>query len=237
MREILQFEAAQIGPDRDAVLKGQGIPAGAEPGERTRLLLDRAMGLLASCCRPQGIVAEIPPAEFDEVYRGEGANEPHTPLDKIAGRAERLALFAITLGEEVSEKISRLFDANDFALGCMLDSAASEGAEAAAGLAERRFLDRLRKEGSASDSTAVLAYSPGYCGWHVSGQKKLFAYLRPERIGIRLGESYLMQPLKSISGVLVAGDREIHNFEDSYPFCEQCRTQRCRHRAGSAAGA
>ena len=237
MREALHFEAAQIEPDRDAVLEGQGMPAGAEPDARTRLLLERAMELLAGCCRPQGIVAEISLPEFDQVYRGEGANEPHTPLGKVAGRAERLALFAVTLGKEVSEKISRLFDANDFALGSMLDSAASEGAEAAAALVENYFLDFLRQRGSVSKSTAVLAYSPGYCGWHVSGQKKLFAYLQPERIGVRLGESCLMQPLKSVSGVLVAGDREIHNFEDSYPFCEQCRTRRCRHRAGPAAGA
>ena len=237
MREILQFESSEIEPDRDAVLKGQGMPAGAEPDERTRLLLNRAMGLLANCCRPQGIVADISLTEFEKVYRGEGANEPQTPLEKIVTRAERLALFAITLGEEISEKISELFGANDFALGSMLDSAASEGAEEAARLAERRFLDRLKEEGSASDSTAVLAYSPGYCGWHVSGQKKLFAYLRPEQIGISLRESCLMQPLKSISGVLVAGDKEIHNFEDNYPFCEQCRTRRCRYLARQVAGA
>ena len=38
-------------------------------------------------------------AEFAAVYRGEGRNAPGSPLAEILRRAERLALFAVTLGE------------------------------------------------------------------------------------------------------------------------------------------
>ncbi|MCK4404551.1 MAG: hypothetical protein KAW02_05615, partial [candidate division Zixibacteria bacterium] len=57
-----------------------------------------------------------------------------------------------------------------------------------------------------------------------------FEFLHPEEIGITLLDSFLMKPLKSMSGVIVVGDREIHNFEDSYPFCRECRSHSCRDR-------
>jgi hypothetical protein len=74
---------------------------------------------------------------------------------------------------------------------------------------------------------AVLGYSPGYCGWHISGQKKLFASLKPRKIGISLNEGFLMTPLKSVSGVLVGGKREIHLFTPNYSFCKSCKTHSC----------
>ena len=77
----------------------------------------------------------------------------------------------------------------------------------------------------------AFLYSPGYCGWHISAQERLFARLRPEQIGIRLNERFLMTPLKSISGVLVAGPARIHQVTGSYPFCAQCKSPACRERA------
>jgi hypothetical protein len=80
-----------------------------------------------------------------------------------------------------------------------------------------------------------LRYSPGYCGWHISGQRKLFDFLKPETIGISLRESHLMEPLKSVSGVVIVGPAGIHAFQDEYPFCERCKTHGCRERIGSPA--
>ncbi|MHC4266624.1 MAG: vitamin B12 dependent-methionine synthase activation domain-containing protein, partial [Planctomycetota bacterium] len=79
----------------------------------------------------------------------------------------------------------------------------------------------------AGASTRILSYSPGYCGWDISGQKKLFEYLHPGKIGISLNNTYLMTPLKSVSGVLVAGKNEIHQFRPNYPFCKSCKTHSC----------
>ena len=88
-------------------------------------------------------------------------------------------------------------------------------------------------QGGASAVDRVLSYSPGYCGWHISGQKKLFAFLHPEEIGIRLLDSFLMHPLKSVSGVFVCGPEDIHRFENGFAFCGECRHQTCRERIDS----
>jgi hypothetical protein len=44
-----------------------------------------------------------------------------------------------------------------------------------------------------------------------------------------------MQPLKSVSGVLVAGAGEIHDFDNDYDFCDTCTKHQCRERIASLA--
>jgi hypothetical protein len=243
MIEIVEIPAAAAAPDPRAVLALQGVPAevalglpgaGPEgaPDERLRMLLAEACQELERCAVPRGAFASISAREFASVYAGEGRNEPQTPLAAIFPRAEALALFVVTLGEEVSRRIAELFQATDFALGSLLDSAASESTERAADFVEHRFLESLPASASAAAPSppAALRYSPGYCGWHVSGQRALLARLEPEHLGIRLRESFLMEPLKSLSGVIVVGPAEIHDFDASFPFCATCRTRSCRER-------
>ncbi len=230
MSEILTFSADETKPDRAAVFENQGIPAGAGIPQDVEALCDAALRLLGEVATPRGILAQVSKPDFEVVYDGEGRNEPRTPVGDIFGRADELALFAVTLGERVGQEITQRFHANDLALGAMLDSAASAAADKLAELVETRFGEAFPANGRVGTSTGVLRYSPGYCGWDISGQRKLFEFLHPERIGISLRESFLMEPLKSVSGVLIAGPKEIHDVEMSYPFCDRCDTRGCRER-------
>jgi len=223
--EVFTLEAVKAPPDRASVLRDQGIPDDAAPRERVLRLIDHALELYGELTDPRGLFAGVSSDDFERIYPGDGQNARRTPLEEIFPRSERLALFVVTLGDAISREIAGLFERNEPALAWALDAIASERADRAAALAGERF----RGEGS----TSVLSYSPGYCGWHVSGQRKLFEFLRPEDIGVTLNESCLMQPLKSVSGVLVAGAREIHEFDDDYDFCGTCRTHQCRERIAS----
>jgi len=233
MREIIDISTQDIKPNRAAVLETQGVPPNKELPERILSIFDTAMELLLKFSHPRAILADISIPEFDALYKGEGLNEKETPLGTIFRKADNLALFAVTIGEQVSQKINELFNINEFAKGSMLDAVASVGIDKTGDIMEKHFLDLLRKEEKLTPSTGILRYSPGYCGWHISGQKKLFEFLHPEDIGITLLESYLMKPLKSISGIIVAGNREIHIFKDTFPFCKQCKTHSCRGRIRS----
>ena len=90
-----------------------------------------------------------------------------------------LALFALTMGEEVSINIETLFQKNDFPIVYMLDTIASLAADNAAELYQGKYMKSLTEENYDTVENYVLAYSPGYCGWHISGQKKKFEYLKP----------------------------------------------------------
>jgi hypothetical protein len=230
VNEILTFTTAEVAPAREAVLAQLGIPPRAELPPRTEGLLEAAAALFAEHVAPAGVLSELPPEVFAQVYLGEGRNAKVSPVPAIAGRAEHLALFAVTLGQGIGDALARLFAAEDFALAYTLDAMASVAADGAAEIAERRFAADLRARSWAPADGAVLRYSPGYCGWDVTGQRRLFAALQPERIGLTLTDSCLMRPLKSVSGVLIAGPRTIHRFPPTYDFCDRCETRTCRSR-------
>jgi hypothetical protein len=234
---VLEFEGSEVAPSRDAVLERLGIPAGADLSERTEQLYAAAAAALAESAAPAGVLADISLADFGAVYEGEGRNAPRSPVADICGRAEHLALFAVTLGEPTSRELDRRFAQRDFALAYVLDAMASVAADDLADRAERRFAAVLRERGWATPDGAALRYSPGYCGWDLTGQRKLFAYLEPERIGLTLTDSCLMKPLKSVSGVIVAGPRGIHRFPPTYDFCERCEERTCRDRLRALAAA
>lgn len=230
MRKIIEISIDDVKPGEDDVLKVQGISSDKETSHNVKRLLKRAIELFLKSAHPIGVISEISIAEFEFVYVGEGLNEKETPLDEIFRKADSLSLFVLTVGDRTSQKIDELFKSNEFALGSMLDSVASIGTDKAADVVENHYFNLLSKKGKIDSSLGILRYSPGYCGWHVSGQKKLFEFIHPEDIGITLLDSFVMKPLKSISGVMVAGKKEIHNFKDSYSFCKQCRTHSCRDR-------
>jgi hypothetical protein len=227
---ILEFSPADVAPDRVAALNQLGIPPGAEVSPRTERLYASAADQLAREVRPAGVLAEVTADAFAAVFAGEGKNAAESPVADIFPRAEHLALFAVTLGEPIGAALRACFAAGDFALAYMLDALASVGADRLAELAEQRYAALLRDRGWTTADGAALRYSPGYCGWDVSGQRKLFAYLRPEPIGLTLTESCLMQPLKSVSGVLIAGPKAIHRFRPAYDFCDDCEDRTCRER-------
>ena len=228
MRQRVEWTAHESIPARRDVLHLQGLPPDGSVPARIEALADAATALFLRIAEPRAIVGEIDRAAFEEVYRGEGRNAPETPLDVIVPKAERLALFAATVGAGATARIRELFDAHELALGYMLDSVCSAAADHLAELLSARYLGATGE--GASRGWRVLPYSPGYCGWHVSGQKKLFASLGPEEIGITLNSSCLMQPLKSVSDVLIAGPGPIHKFHPKFPFCEECREKPCIER-------
>lgn len=230
IKEVIKVDVKNIKPDRNTVFKNQDIPIDIELPQKVNELYSDAVKIFIESSNPIGIISDITIQKFEEVYFGIGLNEKETPLEQIVRKADYLALFAVTIGNDVSKKIDDLFRTNDFALGSMLDAVASEGTESVADVIQNHFENLLREREYNISSKGVLRYSPGYCGWHMSGQKKIFQYLHPEDIGFKLLDSYLMNPLKSISGVIVVGDKEIHIFKDNFPFCSQCNDHLCRER-------
>jgi hypothetical protein len=236
MRKIVDMEAAEITPDVAAVRRSLGYDRGAVPDTRIAAMMDTALTQFAEQADPAGIIADVTIDEFAAIYQGLGKNEPATPLAKIFPRADHLALMAVTVGAAVSTRIGQLFETRDFALASILDAAASEGAEKAADLVQAHWEELLSGRLGGKHGLRLLRYSPGYCGWHVSGQGALFATLGPQEIGISLSESFLMVPIKSISAVIVAGAGEIHDFAMEYPFCSTCRSKACRARIRQVTG-
>lgn len=225
MRRILDIPVEGILPSETAILGQQGVPPTASSLEPLLAVSRLGREDMAAHFLGRGIMVQVSVTEFSTQYKGCGGNDSRTPLGEIFPRAEALFLFAVTCGEAVTVRIAEHFADNDYPLAAALDAAASLAADQAA-----QWVQDLVE---AELSMAGIRYSPGYCGWHISGQEALFAKLKPEAIGLRLTDSFLMDPLKSVSGVIVFGPPEIHRFRDDYSFCAECADHECRGRIAS----
>jgi len=220
-------------PTSRDVLAAQGVPPGAPVSSRLERLVLDALSLLGESAEPTGIFESVSTEDFAAVLSGDGQNAQDPVVGWIYPRADALALFAATLGPRVTDEIEDLFGTDDIPLAVSLDAAASCMAENSATALAKAFSKKLPDDDDRSDRIHVMGYSPGYCGWHVTGQHALFRRLRPERIGITLGDSALMHPMKSVSGVLIAGTSAMHTFETGFSYCAACRTKSCVPRMAS----
>lgn len=230
MKKIVNISSEDVLPSSQALFEAQGIPKWVKPDERTQELAREAIAICEDLSRPIGLLAEIGKDALRPLFKGIGKNEADSPVGPIIEGSDHLALFAVTLGETVCSEISQRFQTHDYALGSMLDSAASEATEMAGVILQSVYMYDLETRGHYKSHHGILRFSPGYCGWHLSGQRKLFEFLHPDEISISLNDSFLMKPIKSISGVIIVGAKEIFEFDDTFSFCRDCTTHTCRDR-------
>ncbi len=130
------------------------------------------------------------------------------PLD---GQRDRVALFVTTAGEGVLEASERAKQEGQYLRSHGLQALAVETAEAAA----EWLHARLRARWGFADPPGLTPgqifraeyrgrrYSFGYPACpDLSGQQLLFEWLRPEEIGVRLTEGFMMEPEASVSALV-----------------------------------
>jgi hypothetical protein len=230
MRRFVQIRVDEIIPTVQEVLENQGMAGRPNLPARITALLNSALDLFKKLAEPKGIMEDLAIPDFQAIYDGNGLNSTEGPVPMIVSQADALALFAATMGDALMAKSSELFAAGGPALGYMLDAVNTSGAEHLGQQMARRFLEFLPEEKRHAINAKAQYYCPGHCGWHISGQNKVFQALRPEEIGITLKPSWAMYPLKSISGILVVGDIQIHRFQPAFSFCKQCKEHKCVQR-------
>jgi hypothetical protein len=231
MNRITHFELEEARPPREGVLEAQGLPAVDTLSPRLRDLFEEAYEEFDALAEPRAVAGELDRQELEAVLDGFDGPLEETVIGQIYPRGEAFALYVATLGTPLADRIREMFATNDLGRGWMLDAVASSGADRLSDLLAAGFEDELAEQGH--EAPRVLPYSPGYCGWTVRGQRNLFARLEPTQIGVTLNDSCLMTPIKSVSGVLVAGPGAIHRFKPDYDFCDECKTRACGARMAS----
>ncbi len=229
MRKAIEFVVSEVTPGNEEVLEVLGMGGRTNIPARILALIREALDIFRQLAAPRGLMADLTTADFEKIYQVDG-NSPKNPVRWIFPKAEALALFAVTMGGPLTEKGSELFSKGGPALGYMLEAVATAGAERLGSLMSQCFQNLLLEGREQPADFTALHYSPGNCGWHLSSQEKIFNFLRPEEIGIGLSSSFHMRPQKSLSGVLIAGPKEIHRFTPEFPPCLQCKTHKCAQR-------
>ncbi len=143
-----------------------------------------------------------------------------TVLKELRNSVE-LLFFVCTAGKAISEKSVLLLMGEDPAKGYIYDQVGIFLTEAVG----NRMQQLIRKELSPGQTT-TNRYSHGYCQWDLSDQHHLLALFPPAPCGVTLTPSALMNPVKSISGVIGIG-KEV-SYRD-YP-CALCLSLNCIYR-------
>jgi hypothetical protein len=227
MRKVFQLNVDDVMPSAMDVLESQKMAGRANVPERIRNLLDSALELFRNLAEPKGVFEDRQITAFQAIYDANEKNSPECPFPGLVLKADALALFAATMGSALATRSSELFKEGGAALGYMLDAVNTCGAEKLGRQMGLEFVKHLPEEVRRSTKLRVQYYCPGHCGWHLSGQDQLFAALHPEEIGIKLNASWAMQPVKSLSGILIVGDIDLHRFQPVFSFCKLCREHKC----------
>lgn len=178
---ILRDFAIVIDPAEVKRLLGHREESGTEMRARLEEALAEAVERAEKLVSPAGIYVDA----TGEALRG----------STVFAGLERIAYCVCTIGPDLEEEVSRLSKEDDLLRAVVLDAAGSAGAEAVAEHMDRAIQDMASAEGLRTSCRA----SPGYGDWDIGEQRAFFELVPADRIGVRLSESAMMIPRKSIS--------------------------------------
>jgi hypothetical protein len=137
-------------------------------------------------------------------------------------KAGLIAVFACTAGAEISRLAADYNKKGHTVHAYIADSLGSIVVEHAMDKIQEHLKSLMLDRGL----KITNRYSPGYCGWELKEQSKLFRLLPEHFCGIGLSDSMLMKPIKSVSGIIGIGENVVY---DQYT-CNYCRDINCLYR-------
>ena len=197
-----------------------------EPDDFTRQTISESISRCLEVCQPAAsmIIKNISSLKEDEGIISIEDSSFH--IKKIISRqlkgAQSLAFFICTIGKAPELLSKKLFEKGDSLEGYIISLAASEAADSLAAYLH----DYIGKLAITYDLGITNRFSPGYCSWDVAEQKKVFEFFPNNSSGISLNESALMNPIKSVSGIVGIGK---NLSVQKYP-CSACPNEKCLYR-------
>jgi hypothetical protein len=137
-------------------------------------------------------------------------------------QSEQLAVFTCSVGSGPSKQYKIHWENNDPLKAYYTDMLGSIAVEKSMDIFQKQLETEMKK----TENSITNRYSPGYCGWVLVEQAKLFELLPDKPCGITLTPSSLMMPEKSISGIIGVGRK----VEYSEYGCQLCELSHCIYR-------
>ncbi|MDF1559676.1 MAG: vitamin B12 dependent-methionine synthase activation domain-containing protein [Bacteroidales bacterium] len=212
-------------PSVRALERAMGYPAGNAPGYLTAVITEVFDELIAheEIRAEYRIIDDIAiDTDAGTLTLQEVVLSPGLTVTVQIREAEKVALFVCTAGATVSDRSRCSTPDADLLKGYVYDVTGTIVVENAADM----MLQELRRTMEAGGYGITNRFSPGYCGWDMAEQHKLFIFLRDNYGGVTLTESALMKPVKSVSGIIGIG-RKVRFAPYS---CSMCDDKNCLYR-------
>lgn len=136
--------------------------------------------------------------EHSVVMEGSGFDVLGKSASHHLWNAKKVTLFVVTVGPNIEHRIRELIKDGNITNAAILDAVGSVSVESAVNYINELTNTRAREAGFKT----VNRFSPGYGDWELKEQKRLLHQLNASQIGVTLTNAYLMQPEKSVSGVI-----------------------------------
>jgi len=173
---------------------------------------------------------EIDSVEKGAVFLEEGPEFKSPKLAKTLKGCEEIVCYIATLGDDIEDEIKRLMNAKHLAEAYILDAMASVAADNMVATFHRQMKSDYENQGK----QVTICFSPGYCDWPITDQKKLFSMFDSNELDVELTDSCFMQPRKSISGIFGITPFNSNPSTHSYNPCLECNRRDCSARRNSA---
>ena len=135
---------------------------------------------------------------------------------------EHIAAFVCTIGNKLELLSTELMKKNDNLEGYILSLIGSEAAEDFADIIH----EQIKQVAEQNSLYITNRFSLGYCNWDVKEQFKLFKLFPESCCNISLTPSALMNPVKSVSGIVGIGEKVKFR-----PYsCSKCNDLNCLYR-------
>jgi hypothetical protein len=218
-----QFNELEI--STDIIEKFMGYEPGNAP-EPIPQLIQEVLGVAHDYCDIKGGYVLNDQVDINREEKIISINGVQFEVKKIITNQLRkmddVALFACTAGPGIGDYSKELMHDGDFVKGYIVDVVGSEIVEAAMD----KIQDDLENKMNAEGLFITDRYSPGYCGWSVAEQQKLFSFFPKDFCGIKLSPTSLMNPIKSVSGIIGIGP----NVRRKGYMCQHCDMVNCIYR-------
>lgn len=187
--------------------------------EEDILLMQEKFAQAMAIARPKAVAqpCRVERIEGEKVFIGGHTFQSAVLAQKLAG-AERVWAFVNTCGTEVDDWSHQ---ETDPIVGLWLDMIKEMILVQARG----HFLDTVRAKAGGESLAAMSPGSGNIDVWPIEQQRALFALIGnvQEDTGVRLTDSCLMLPTKSVSGILFPS-------EENFVTCSLCSRLRCPNR-------
>jgi len=213
----------EIDIDRAQVLYNIGYGADYKPSARIMSLINEYIENAHNLIAPSYsyVIRDIKSVKGSRVVIEGSVTFQSEVIAQLLEQCEKVAVFALTIGNHLEELVAHLAESGVIVQAAVLDAIGSGATEKVADFVQGRIVGVARAQGLC----ASQRFSPGYCDWNVSEQKKVFQAMNGNSTGIRLTEGCLMLPRKSISGIIGIGPCN-GNIENYNP-CKSCNKHDC----------
>ncbi|EHQ90991.1 hypothetical protein [Desulfosporosinus youngiae] len=178
-------------------------------------ILEEAKGLVRS--RVIWQEAKVLGVGEQEIYLEDDLTLRGTLLPKVLGSAEGAVLFAMTIGSTIDQRVKDYTDQGQTLEAFILDSAGSALMAKVADTAIAEIAETYK----AGQFSTTFPLGPGHSYWKgLEDVRSIISFLKGDRIGIRLTDSNLMLPKKSIAMVMGVG-RNLPDFSGK-THCDFC---------------